>query len=318
MAGLEFDYQGFSEIEPYAIKVYQKHYPKAVNLGDVTKIDGRTLLRIDILTAGFPCQDISIAGKGGGIKASRSGLFFEIIRIAKDCRPRIIFLENVARLISINDGLDFGTVLGELATLGYDAEWNCIPASYVGAPHRRDRIWIIAYPQRKQGNPIRGDSERRRDGVGRHIETAQQKNRQANSDGIDGLRETLANTNRERCEECNPSTIPSETCGQHCQAVNQIGRNWIIESNVGRVAYGIPCRVDRLKGLGNSVVPQVVAFVAETKIIPILNNPRPQGRRKSEDRKNERVNRHRNGLHKERYINDTSRTSGGNFCSSKS
>ncbi len=106
--------------------------------------DGRTKTvgPIDVITAGFPCQDISTAGKGAGIEGERSGLWSEIARLAGELRPRYIILENVSALLS--RGLD--KVLGDLAEIGYDAEWHCIPASHLGAPHRRDRWWCVCYP----------------------------------------------------------------------------------------------------------------------------------------------------------------------------
>jgi site-specific DNA-cytosine methylase len=100
---------------------------------------------VDVLCGGFPCQDISLAGAGAGIdEGTRSGLWYEFARLIRDIRPRYVVVENVSALLA--RGLDI--VLGDLAACGYDAEWDCIPASAVGAPHRRDRVWIVAYPQR--------------------------------------------------------------------------------------------------------------------------------------------------------------------------
>jgi DNA (cytosine-5)-methyltransferase 1 len=98
---------------------------------------------VDILCGGFPCQDISVAGRGEGIDAARSGLWAEYARLIRDLRPRYVVVENVAALLA--RGME--RVLGDLAACGYDAEWDCIPASAVGAPHRRDRVWLVAYPQ---------------------------------------------------------------------------------------------------------------------------------------------------------------------------
>ena len=107
-------------------------------------------LGADIWTAGFPCQDLSVAGKRAGITGRRSGLWSEIRRAIGLARPRIVILENVANLISGDRGAWFGTVLGDLAALGYDAEWHCISAASLGAPHLRERVWIVAYTQCKQ------------------------------------------------------------------------------------------------------------------------------------------------------------------------
>ena len=103
--------------------------------------------QFDLITAGFPCQDISVAGHQEGIKeGTRSGLFFEIIRLIRTGRPRYVLLENVPALLTSNGGRDMGTVLWELSQIGYDAEWQVISANSLGASHVRERLWIIAYP----------------------------------------------------------------------------------------------------------------------------------------------------------------------------
>jgi site-specific DNA-cytosine methylase len=98
---------------------------------------------VDVLCGGFPCQDISVAGRGEGIDGARSGLWGEYARLIRELRPRYVVVENVAALLA--RGME--RVLGDLAACGYDAEWDCIPASAVGAPHRRDRVWLVAYPR---------------------------------------------------------------------------------------------------------------------------------------------------------------------------
>jgi DNA (cytosine-5)-methyltransferase 1 len=96
------------------------------------------------IVGGFPCQDVSLAGSGAGLDGARSGLWFHYARLVRELRPEVIVVENVAALL----GRGLGRVLGDLAALGYDAEWHCIPASYAGARQLRDRVWIVAYPQR--------------------------------------------------------------------------------------------------------------------------------------------------------------------------
>jgi len=143
-AGIKFDKHYFSEVDDYAIRVYSRRFPGAVGLGDITKIDGNSLPSGDwIIAGGFPCQDISVAGKGAGLDGGRSGLWFEYARLIGELRPRYAIMENVGALT--HRGLD--RVLGSLAEIGYDAEWQDIRASDVGAPHRRERIWIVAYPE---------------------------------------------------------------------------------------------------------------------------------------------------------------------------
>jgi site-specific DNA-cytosine methylase len=129
------------EINDYAQKVLAKHWPKVHRERDIRECSTRNLERVDIIAGGFPCQDISYAGLGAGLDGERSGLFFEAIRLVRELQPRAVVLENVAALLT--RGLD--RVLGTLAEIGYDAEWHCIPAAYVGAPHIRDRVFVIAY-----------------------------------------------------------------------------------------------------------------------------------------------------------------------------
>jgi DNA (cytosine-5)-methyltransferase 1 len=136
----------FCEIEPYCQAVLKKHWPDVPCYDDIRSLTvGRLAadgIFPDVICGGFPCQDISVAGKGEGLAGARSGLWSEYSRLIGELRPRFAIVENVAALLS--RGMD--VVLGDLASLGYDAEWHCIPASAVGAPHRRDRVWIVAYP----------------------------------------------------------------------------------------------------------------------------------------------------------------------------
>ena len=140
----------FCEIDKKAQLVLRKHWPNTPIFDDVTTLTKGLLdergISIDVITGGFPCQDISLAGKGAGLEGERSGLWFQFHRLIKEIQPRYAIIENVSALRS--RGLD--AVLGGLAEIGYDAEWHCIPASAIGAPHRRDRVWIVAYPQRSQ------------------------------------------------------------------------------------------------------------------------------------------------------------------------
>jgi DNA (cytosine-5)-methyltransferase 1 len=139
----------FCEIDPAAQAVLRKHWPSVPIFSDVTKLTAEDLHEpIDVICGGFPCQDISLAGKGAGLAGARSGLWFEFLRLIKETRPKYIIAENVSALRS--RGLE--DVLRSLNEVGYDAEWHCIPASAVGAPHQRDRIWIVAYPN-ASGHP---------------------------------------------------------------------------------------------------------------------------------------------------------------------
>ena len=146
-AGMHFDKHYFSEVDDYCCKLYSLRFPEAIPLGDISKIEFALLPKGNwIFTGGFPCQDISIVGKGEGISGKRSGLWFKMLRAIRILRPRFAIIENVGAITF--RGLD--TVLGTLAEIGYDAEWQDIRASDMGAPHRRERIWIIAYPNVQQ------------------------------------------------------------------------------------------------------------------------------------------------------------------------
>ena len=129
----------FCEIEPYCRAVLRKHWPDVPCFEDVRACAG---VECDVICGGFPCQDISYAGKGAGLAGERSGLWGDYLRLIRKLRPAYVIVENVAALL--DRGL--GRVLGDLAEIGYSAEWHCIPASAVGAPHDRDRVWIVAYP----------------------------------------------------------------------------------------------------------------------------------------------------------------------------
>lgn len=143
-----FETAAFCEIEKYPRAVLKRHWPEVPCYDDVRKLSAARLsadgIAIDAICGGFPCQDISLAGKGEGLDGKRSGLWSEIARLVGEIGPRFLIVENVSALLG--RGLD--RVLRDLAALGYDAEWHCIPASYVGLRHLRDRIWIVAYPQR--------------------------------------------------------------------------------------------------------------------------------------------------------------------------
>lgn len=131
----------FSEIDPYASKVLAKHWPDVPNHGDITKIDFTAVEPVDVLAGGFPCINISSNGKKDGIDGEHSSLWADFARAVRVLRPRYVFVENVRDLLV--RGVD--RVLGDLAALGYDAEWDCIPAASVGAPQFRDRFFLVAY-----------------------------------------------------------------------------------------------------------------------------------------------------------------------------
>ena len=149
-----FETVAFCEIEPFPRRVLAKHWPGVPCYDDVRTLTADVLRRdgiaVDVITGGFPCQDLSVAGKQRGMgEGTRSGLWSEIVRLVGELRPQYVIVENVAALLvgpSERRGGWFGRVLGDLAECGYDAEWENIPASALGAPHRRERVWLVAYP----------------------------------------------------------------------------------------------------------------------------------------------------------------------------
>ena len=200
-AGIETRWQ--VEIDDYCQQLLSIRFPHTKKFTDIRKVGSHNLEKVDIISGGFPCQDISVAGKGAGIEGERSGLWTELHRVISELRPRSAFIENVP-MLTIRGGT---RVISDLAEIGYDAEWQIVGADDVGAWHRRKRIWIVAYPNSKRG--------------------------------------CLWETNREDAEDVRESSRREEH------------RQWLPEPSVGRVVNGLPHRVDRLKGLGNAIVPQV-------------------------------------------------------------
>jgi DNA (cytosine-5)-methyltransferase 1 len=235
----------FCEIEPYCREVLAKHWPDVPIFEDIKTLKASDLegLRPDVICGGFPCQDISSAGKGVGITGERSGLWKEYARLIGEVRPRYVIVENVAALLS--RGLD--VVLGDLSALGYDAEWHCIPASAVGAPHRRDRLWLVAYPAWVQ--PGRQEQRPQRERAG----TSSQSVTMADAERI-GRHQMVAPAFGRAFREAAASEVADSGI--------TAGRGWwLSEPAVGRVANGVPDRVDRLKALGNAVVPQIPEII---------------------------------------------------------
>jgi len=138
------------EMDDFCQEILTKHWPDVPKHKDIKEV--RNLPYVDLIAGGFPCQDVSVAGKQAGIqKETRSGLWFEFARIIRMVRPEYILVENVSGLL--NNGM--GVVLGELAQIGYDAEWQSIQACWFGAPHRRERIFIIAYSNSQRIKGVR-------------------------------------------------------------------------------------------------------------------------------------------------------------------
>lgn len=220
-----FETVAFCEIEEFPRKVLAKHWPEVPQYHDVTKLTGDILKRdgisVDVITGGFPCQDLSLAGKRAGMgEGTRSGLWSEIVRLIGELRPRYIILENVAALLSgptEQRGGWFGRILGDLAECGYDAEWENIPAAALGAPHRRERVWIVAYPK----------CARLSGGVFKFIDP-----------------KTIFST-----EKC---------CGRFGYP---IGPAWYSEPKLAELDDGVPGNVDGSIAAGNAVIPQIPELI---------------------------------------------------------
>jgi DNA (cytosine-5)-methyltransferase 1 len=245
---LGFERAGFKtswqvEIDPYCQRVLERHFPDAERFNDVRTVGVGELARVDGIAAGFPCQDISNAGLKAGIRGARSGLWSECARIVGVLRPRFVLLENVAALL----GRGIGEVLGDLAEIGYDAEWQIISAADVGAPHIRERVWILAYPG------CEGVRERGRDcGTGSEV-------RVIRGDGLDGIPGQPQIQGQILADANILAAVRAAITRKEC-------RPWPSESGLARVAHGIPARVDRIRCCGNAVVPQIPEMIAKEVI----------------------------------------------------
>ena len=245
-AGMEVIWQ--SEIDPYACKVLSKHWPKVPNYGDIKEIDWANIVRPDVLCGGYPCQPFSTAGKRKGEDDPRH-LWPWVKEAISELRPKYAILENVRGHLSLG-GV---SVIGELADIGYDTEWRVVSAASVGAHHRRDRIVIVAYPHDSRPHRAQIYSTETRinalGGLGRCSTNVGNTNRKGWQGGIE-LSETISQ--RSRLDQSSESGRWSGI--------------WEPEPNVGRVAYGVSHRMDRLRGLGNAVVPQVAEVIGRMVI----------------------------------------------------
>jgi DNA (cytosine-5)-methyltransferase 1 len=265
-----FETVAFCEIEEFPRKVLAKHWPEIPCYHDVTTLTADILERdgisVDVITGGFPCQDISVAGRQAGIEdGTRSGLWSEIVRLTCELRPRYVIVENVANLLSgpsERRGGWFGRILGDLAEIRYDAEWHGIPASAIGASHHRDRIWVIAWPS--SGRDL-ADAEQ----IGTAWETDTGQSIKSKQSGIrlDEKRSPhLADAAEVR--QSRPGLL-TKWCGAGKNAARQAAHavssgelgEWAPEPALGRVVDGFPGRMDQCGALGNAVVPQIPEMI---------------------------------------------------------
>ena len=273
----------YVEREPYCQQVLEQRIrdgilPDAPIWDDVRTFDGLQWRDcVDAVCGGFPCQDISIAGKGKGISGSRSGLWGQMARIICEVEPRYVFVENSPMLT--NRGLD--RVLGDLAQMGFDAEWCVLGARDVGAPHRRNRIWLLAahpyrnelrkQPRRSGREGGEGSAQPSIDGKERGLAYSNEIGRSRRARGqspgrrqpSNGCRD-VADADQKRCQKRDLTAVGD----QLGQPAGGIASTWWrrdpatgpAQSRVGRLADGVANRVDRIKALGNGQVPAVAAL----------------------------------------------------------
>jgi DNA (cytosine-5)-methyltransferase 1 len=236
----------FCEIDPFCRKVLAKHWPKVPCYDDVRTLTGERLsadgVSVDVVCGGFPCQDVSLAGRRVGLDGDRSGLWAEYGRLVGELRPQFVIVENTPGLLSL--GMD--RVLGDLASLGFDAEWHSIPACYVGADHIRDRVWLVAYPNvrhsRHEFRPVQSPGE-------------------VVEDAPDAVRSGLSR----RCHTGADFAHAEELTARPrlaFDAAPAFSREYREHKPVlGRRVHGVSSRVDRLRALGNAVVPQIPELI---------------------------------------------------------
>ena len=259
-----FETSAFCDIDPYCRKVLQQHWPNVPIFEDIKKLKGTDIGTVDIITGGYPCQPFSVAGKQKGVEDKRH-LWPEYFRLIKECRPTWVIGENVSGHIKL--GLD--SVISDLESEGYSTRTFSISASSIGANHKRERIWIVAH--RKENV---ADAYGVNDAIGRVNRTIQEtggsgsideRGSGTNANGFsqssknETLDSTITNSNSKRQQEqWRTSTTQTKNKSIECSSW------WKTEPNVGRVVNGVPNRVDRLKALGNSLIPQIPFYIGQT------------------------------------------------------
>lgn len=328
------------ELDPYCRAVLARHFPEARRYEDVCEVGAKSLAPVDLICGGFPCQDLSPAGKGAGLAGARSGLWAEFARIVRELRPSYVVVENVPALLTGKgkcwDRAPVGRVLGDLAEMGYDAEWSVLSAREFGAPHLRKRVWLVAYPARdaEAGAASESGAERKRAGPGgpeggagelpdadrdrrpqgvclaagaeeparspdalrrragaavadaegeperaglRASGAARQRRRRPSDRG--GARGAVADPQRRgrergadqprRDDPERPAPLRGQGAAHPARGGEEsrpgrrlpASQGWGAEPDVGRVADGVPARVDRLAALGNALLPQIAEWI---------------------------------------------------------
>jgi DNA (cytosine-5)-methyltransferase 1 len=271
-AGMKVIWQ--SEIDKYCCKILKKHWPEVLNHGNIKEINWQEIQRPNIIAGGYPCQPFSTAGKRKGTQDPRH-LWPWVREAISQLRPDYAILENVPGHLTMG-GIE---VIGALTEIGYDAEWRVLSAAGLGANHLRKRIIIVAYPNSQRPHRTEIDTTDREQSAQPEFASCcqtladtnsswrcQQCQRQISQFDIGRCSQKMADTQNKRCKTRGQqfrtqSKYPVFADRSTHQSWDYLATNWQIEPNVGRVADGISNRVDRLRGLGNAVVPQVAEYI---------------------------------------------------------
>ena len=256
-----FETKQFIEIDPFCQKILNKHFPN-VPIHDDIRTFSAISGQYDVICGGFPCQSISVAGNRAGItEESRSGIFYELMRVIRMVRPRFVVLENVAAILT--NGLDI--VLGELSQAGYDAEWSVISASSLGACHRRSRWWCVAYTN-DYGSPtssISGVDDQTNNDTSERTNQVSQSSRSIESSNSRVVQSFTkpADSNSKGLQRENFSEMEREIWAKGTsRRLNPDWRSYASKPILRRGDDGLSNRVDRTRALGNSIVPAVAAI----------------------------------------------------------
>jgi len=250
-AGIDHKVSWQIEQNPFCQTILKKHWPESVLYSDIREV--KNVDSVDILIGGFPCQDISVAGLQKGVKnGEKSSLWFEMLRIIGDIRPRIVVLENVPNIVNVGGP----TVIGSLTKIGYNCEWSIISAAQFGAPHIRKRWFCIAT------NPQSFSNDRR---INRRLFKEESSRKSQHAQTGHSVKD-VANTIRKHAQippkGKHPSQSQSGSNGPNRQVIPN-WRNWPTQPAFCGGDDGVPNRVAKLKALGNAIVPQCAQFVFE-------------------------------------------------------
>jgi len=257
----------FCEREEYCRMLLQKHWKGVKIYNDIKKLEAKDIKEpVDILTGGFPCQPYSVAGKQKGTNDDRY-LWPEMFRVIKEVKPTFIIAENVRGLINIQDGMVFETVCSDLESEGFEIQTFIIPAAGVGAPHKRERVWIVGYS--KYNGSLTSKIKRRNDKINDRAEEGENTTLEPERTSRSGNNVTMENSG---CELYERSSIRGkdedetrkEITNQHQRSSSTSWRSWEFEPDVGRVANGVPGRAHRLRGLGNAIIPKIAEEIGRS------------------------------------------------------